>query len=170
MIDAEVFRLRRLRRVALLTRRLARRLEASFPNEPVFSRSAVTAWSIARLIDGRLSSHPNLDYQRGQAKTQTLIDHWLAAMTSYVALKQGRARRVFAQQLQILARELDDTRALTWSADLGDALGRTRWQLLRSLQEFSTGARTDSGIEIAACTQSPDAASTSSSDWPYLAL
>jgi hypothetical protein len=169
MIDVDVSRLRRLRRVALLTRRLAGALQVSFPADAVFSRSAVTAWSIARLLSGRLSNHPNLDYQRGQAHTQTLIDGGLAALTAWVAVKQGRAHSVFAQQLQILGRELQDTRALSWSADLGDALGRAHWRLLRSLQDLRVGVTSESGSQTA-FTETQETASDTPADWPYLDL
>jgi hypothetical protein len=170
MIDAEVIRLRSLRRVALLTRRLAAALQSSCPNDSVFSRSGVAAWSIARLINGRLKSHPNLDYQRGQADTQTFIDHSLAAVTGWVATKQGRAHSVFTQQLQILARELQDTRALTWSADLGDDLGRAHWQLLRLLQDLRVGVTGEAATEPTVHSEPPETASASSGDWPYIAL
>jgi hypothetical protein len=171
MIDAEVIRLRRLRRVALLTRRLAQSLHMSFSDDGVFARSAVAAWSVARLINGRLKSHPNLSYQQGPGALQTILDHGLAMMTGWVAAKQGRPHGVFLEQLQILAREMDDTRALTWSAELGDALGRAQWQLLRLLQELSVGLRRESGMQAEVSAEVPDASTpTSPTDWPYLAI
>jgi hypothetical protein len=171
MIDTEVNRLRRLRRVALLTRKLAQTLHKSFPDDGAFARSAVAAWSVARLISGRLKSHPNLSYQQGPAALQTVLDHSLATLTGLVALKQGRPHTVFVQQLQILAREMDDARALTWSAELGDALGRAQWQLLRLLQELSMGSRRESGMQDEVRAEAPSSsAPASSTDWPYLAI
>jgi hypothetical protein len=170
MIDAEVIRLRRLRRTALLTRALARSLAARQPEHEAFARSAVTAWSIARLMTGRLLSHPNLSYQHGPGALQSSTDGALAAVTALVAVKQGRPYGVCAQQLQILTRELDDVRALTWSADLSDALGRAQWQLLKSLQDLNAGIRREGGapVEVRAELQAQVAASPS--DWPYLAI
>jgi hypothetical protein len=171
MIDAEVIRLRRLRRVALLTRKLAQTLHMSFSDDGVFARSAVAAWSVARLINGRLKSHPNLSYQQGPGALQTMLDHGLAMLTGLVAAKQGRPHTVFLEQLQILAREMDDTRALTWSAELGDALGRAQWQLLRLLQELSVGLRREGGMQAEVCAEVPDNSTpASSADWPYLAI
>jgi len=170
MIDAEVIRLRRLRRAALLTRALARSLHSGFPTEGAFARSGVAAWGIARLANGKLWSHPNLSYQQGPGALQTLTDHALAAVTAFVARKQGRLYGVFAQQLQILARGVDDVRALTWSADLSDALGRAQWQLLRSLQDLNAGIHREGGAPIAVRAVSQSAASSNATDWPYLAI
>ena len=170
MIDAEVIRLRRLRRAALLTRALARSLALRQPEQAAFARSAVSAWSIARLITGRLLSHPNLSYQQGPGALQSWTDGALAAATALVAVKQGRPYGVFAQQLQILGREVDDVRALTWSAELSDALGRAQWQLLKALQDLNAGVRCEGGatVEVRAEEQSQRAASPT--DWPYLAI
>src|ERR1700761_1189721 len=117
MIDVEVVRLRRLRRAALLTRALGRIIHSNLPDEAVFSRGALAAWGIARLLSGRLKSHPNLSYQQGPGSLECMADTVLAAVTGFVAAKQGRGHSVFGQQLQILARELDNVRALTWSSD-----------------------------------------------------
>jgi hypothetical protein len=163
MMDMEVLRLRRLRRTALLTRSLAHAMRAAFPLDTVFARGAVAAWSVARLINGRLRAHPNLSCQRGPGAIQTVIDESLAAVTAWVAVRQGRARTVVAQQLNLLARELDDTRALTWSADFGDALGRAKWQLLRLGQEFKGAASAPRGEAVVGSPPNP-------TDWPYLAI
>jgi hypothetical protein len=162
MIDAEVMRLRRLRRAALLTRALARSLH--------FARSGVAAWSIARLINGKLWAHPNLSCQQGPGALQTLTDQALAALTAFVATKQGRPHGVFAQQLQILAREVNDVRALTWSPDLSDALGRAQWQLLRSLQDLNAGIQREGGAPIAVRAAAQSEGSAGTTDWPYLAI
>jgi hypothetical protein len=172
MIDAEVNRLRRLRRVALLTRKLAQTLHKSCPDEEGFARSAVAAWSVARLVNGRLASHPNLACQQGPGALQTIIDHCLATLTGLVAVKQGRPHTVFLEQLQILAREMNDTRALTWSAELGDALGRAQWQLSPLLQELGVVLRRKAGMHAdVVCAEAPSSSpAASSADWPYLAI
>jgi hypothetical protein len=170
MIDAEVIRLRRLRRTALATRALARSLHAGLPAEGAFARSGVAAWGIARLANGKLWSHPNLSCQQGPGALQTLTDGALAAATAFVARKQGRPYGVFAQQLQILAREVDDVRALTWSADLSDVLSRAQWQLLRSLQDLNAGIHREGGAPVAVRAASQSAATANPVDWPYLAI
>lgn len=170
MIDAEVIRFRRLRRAALLTRALGRSLALRQPEQEAFSRSAVSAWSIARLMTGRLLSHPNLSYQQGPGTLQSLTDGALAAATALVAVKQGRPYGVFAQQLQILAREVDDVRALTWSADLSDALGRAQWQLLKALQDLNAGIRREGGAPVEVRAEAPSQGTVTSGDWPYLAI
>jgi hypothetical protein len=171
MIDVEVIRFRRLRRVALLTRKLAQTLHQRCADDGAFARSAVAAWSVARLINGRLKSHPNLNYQQGPGALQSVMDHGLAMLTGLVAVKQGRPHTVFLEQLQILAREMDDTRALTWSAELGDALGRAQWQLLRLLQELSAGLRREGGVQAEVRTEvQSSSTAASSTDWPYMAI
>jgi hypothetical protein len=170
MIDVEVIRLRQLRRTALMTRQLARTLGAARKSAIARLRSALAAWGIARLISGRLSAHPNLSCQQGPSALETSIDSGLAALTGWVALKQRKPHTVFAQQLQLLSRALNDTRALSWSADLGDDLGRAQWQLLRLQQELSAavaqerGAHTESQVDVSSNNAGRPA------DWPYLAI
>jgi hypothetical protein len=170
MIDAEVLRLRHLRRVALVTRKLAQTIHSNLPDDEVFARSAVTAWGVARLMNGRLISHPNLSYQQGRNLLDSLTDNTLSLLTGFVAAKQRRAYTVFAQQRQILSRELDDTRALTWSADLSDALGRAQWQLVRAMQDLSAGLRREGGAVPESLVKAPTSQAARPADWPYLAI
>ena len=75
-----------------------------------------------------------------------------------------------------MAREVDDVRALTWSPDLSDALGRMQIQIRRLAHEFDLGAQIEAGGSprlIAAARPDPKnslnelAVETS---WPYLAI
>ncbi len=50
------------------------------------------------------------------------------------------ASSICAQQLQAVAREVDDVRALTWSPELSDALGRMQIQMRRLANELDLGA------------------------------
>jgi len=93
MIDAEVIRLRRLRRAALLTRALAHTLHARYRGEDAFARSAVAAWSIARLMNGRLCAHPNLSYQRGPGALQTIGDQAEGSSMSVIRHHHDHPRR-----------------------------------------------------------------------------
>jgi hypothetical protein len=170
MIDAEVIRLRRLRRAALQMRGLARALLAASAADAALERAAVLAWSIARLMSGRLKAHPNLRYQQGPAWVQNVIDGTLASLTGFVAVKQGRARPVMAEQLQILTRELADARALSGSRELGDALGRAQWRLWRLTQEFTdTHPELQTAVQSGAQEIKPGDAG-GAGDWPYLAI
>ena len=170
MIDLEVIRLRQLRRTALMTRQLARSIGKALPGDNAFSRSALAAWGIARLINGRLAAHPNLSCQQGPSALQTAIDGSLASLTAWVALKQRKPHTVFAQQLQLMSRALNDTRALSWSADLGDDLGRAQWQLLRLQQELSAGVAQEKGAHTESQVEVSSDTAARSADWPYLAI
>jgi hypothetical protein len=170
MIDVEVIRLRQLRRAALMTRQLAKTMSATLQSDSAFSRSAVAAWSIARLINGRLGAHPNLSCQQGANALHTTVDGALASITGWVALKQRKSHTVFAQQLQLLSRALNDTRALTWSADLSDDLGRAQWHLLRLQQELSAGVMQEQGFQTESRAEVAGSDGNRPADWPYLAI
>jgi hypothetical protein len=130
MIDAEVTRLRRLRSTALKVRALAEAMAAhSVRRDSVFSQGGRSCWRIARLMTGTLRAHPYLSYQRGPSGVRAVYDRASAGLLSGIAQYRGRSLQVFAVELQRVARELDDTRALTWSADLSDALGRSQIQI-----------------------------------------
>jgi hypothetical protein len=170
MIDADVIQLRKLRLAALRARALAEILDGEQPRrDSVFSRSAVVSWNIARISTGRLRAHPYLSYQKGPGKMRLAVDRTLAAATGFVALRQGRKLSVFSDQLKLLARELDDVRALTRSQELGDALGRAQTQLRYLMQETATRARGEVGPNEAAQIEVGATENTSSS-WPYLAI
>ena len=141
MIDAEVARLRRLRNTALRARAIAAALDSD-PTErsAVLSAGAQLCWRIARLMTGQLRAHPYLNYQRGPSEVRAAFHRVSAAVLGAIARYRGRHRQIYAEELRHVARELDDTRALTWSADLGDALGRLQTQIRRLLQEMDAGA------------------------------
>jgi hypothetical protein len=171
MIDAEVSRLRSLRVAALRARALADVL-ADGPTavDSVFARTAVVCWSIARLTSGRLKAHPYLNYQKGPSALREALGHLLATLTGFVARKQGKTSRVFAEQLELLARELDDVRALTWSGDLSDALGRARTHLYRLRDDVAFEVRRETGAMAAIRIEAQTAAEPAQSNWPYLAI
>jgi hypothetical protein len=178
MIDAEVIRLRRLRNMALRVRALAEAM-ASHPvrRDSVFSRSGRNCWRIARLITGTLRAHPYLSYQRGPSEVRAAYDKVSAGLLGGIAQYRGRSLQVFSTELQRVARELDDTRALTWSADLSDALGRSQTQIRRLVMELNCAARKEAGSHRQAVPQvelrtagAGDAAGGAPGHWPYLAF
>ena len=175
MVDAEVLRLRKLRNAALRARAFAKNLDSDCAEgRSVFARSASICWTIARVASGRLKAHPYLSYQRGPSRLREMADGLLASLAAVNARRQNRCLSVYAQQLQAVAREVDDVRSLTWSADLSDALGRMQIQIRRLAHELDLGALGESGA--APKPQSNVEASnslgemTADNSWPYLAI
>jgi hypothetical protein len=85
--------------------------------------------------------------------------------------------RTFLAELKRVAREVDNARALTWSADLSDSLGRSQTEIRRLIKEVEAGARKESGALIEAgyaveqgVKVSGDEAGSVAGNWPYLAF
>ncbi|MEA3140909.1 MAG: hypothetical protein QOK23_3078 [Gammaproteobacteria bacterium] len=173
MIDTEVVRLRNLRNVALRARAFARVLGKPTADGAVFARSAVICWTIARIATGRLRAHPYLSYQQGPSRLRDLVDRSMASVVAFGARRSGRSATVYIEELQRVARAVDDARALTWSAEFSDALGRTQVQLRRLTQELDGRAQHESGtvrefqVEVTAAALQEIAVE---SNWPYLAI
>jgi hypothetical protein len=172
MIDAEVRRLRNLRNVALRTRALAGVLGADPSlHDSVLPKSSLMCWAIARIATGHLRAHPYLSYQKGPSALRDLADRSGASLAGWMARHQGRTLRVYADQLKILARALDDTRALTWSPALSDALGRSQIQLRRFAKEIDSRIRSANGEAAlpGVVGRTLDDVAIAS-NWPYLAI
>jgi hypothetical protein len=179
MIDAEVLRLRNLRSVALRARALAKFLDSDCAQEQsIFARSAVMCWTIARVASGRLRAHPYLSYQRGPSSLGELADSTITSLIALSARRQNRRSSVYAQQLRNVAREVDDARALTWSPELSDALGRVQIRMQRLATELELSALAESGASVTQRAKVVTCAETSNSldeiaadtGWPYLAI
>jgi hypothetical protein len=183
MIDAEVLRLRRLRDIALRTRALGKFLDSDPDSESdaehsVFARSAVACWTVARIATGRLRAHPYLSYQRGPSQLRSMADRLFASLLGLSAQRSDRPFSVYGEQLQAVAREVDDARALTWSPDLSDALGRMQIQIRRLVNELELGAHLEAGGTalprvIAAARHEPSSSLDElavETSWPYLAI
>jgi hypothetical protein len=175
MIDAEVSRLRNLRDIALRARALANSLDSD--SDSVLARSAVICWTIARIATGRLRAHPYLSYQKGPGRLRELADRLLASLVALNARRGNRCLSVFALELQAVASRVDDVRALTWSPDLSDALGRMQIQIRRLANELELGALEESGAIVMPRVQAAVRAETGDSvnisvenNWPYLAI
>ena len=171
MIDAEVMRLRRLRDTALRARALAAVLTTSDRRRhSVFSRSAVSCWQIARTITGRLRGHPDLSYQRGPSELRTLVDGIRANVLGSVARDRKRSLAMLAYEVRGVARELDDARALTWSAELSDDFGRAQIQVRRLIAELGN-TRLVAGLRSARVRGAiPQDENGVAGNWPYLAF
>jgi len=188
MIDTEVVRLRQLRGTALRARALAAAMESSDTRgNTVFSRSAVSCWRISRIVTGRLRGHPYLSYQRDASAIAATYYRLIARLTAIMSLRRGNSLQTFLTELMCVARELDNTRALTWSADLSDALGRLQTEIRRSLEEAGAGARNEAGTlsdmnagaksalaksagAKSAANAARNADASLETNWPYLAI
>jgi hypothetical protein len=178
MFDSEVIRLRRLRNSALRARAIAAALDSDPAGRgSVFSASAQMCWRIARLITGRLRAHPYLSYQREPSDVRAVYHRVSAAVLGSIARYRGRRRQTYAGELRHVARELDDARALTWSVELSDALGRLQMQLRRLLTELDAGAFEEAGVRHVSGPRATermeamrDEAENVTGDWPYLAF
>jgi hypothetical protein len=189
MVDPEVARLRRLRDEALRVRAIARRLTAARwgTKEPLLTRGACASWRIVRTVTGKLIEHPYLRYQQG-AGMGSLVGNRLAA--EWIALLSNdrtAGLKAYAGALQSLLRQLDDARALTWSTEFSDALGRSQSELktlLGTLAAEFEGAKTESlplatrlPVRAVRTDSTPrsdglvgEIAQRFEADWPYLAL
>jgi hypothetical protein len=165
--------------VALRARALAKILDSDSAQErSIFARSAVICWTIARVATGRLKAHPYLSYQRGASPLRELADSLIASLVALNARRKNRCSYIYAQQLQAVAREVNDVRALTWSPDLSDALGRMQIHMRRLAHELNLGALGETGAGMLPRAKAVASAETSSAldgiavdnSWPYLAI
>jgi len=176
MIYAEVVRLRKLRNVALRARAFAKALESNSIDGAVFAQCALACWNIARIASGTLRAHPYLSYQQGPSRMRALADQAIAWLAGFSARRRRRSATVCALELQCVAREVSDVRALTWLPDLSDALGRIQLRLRRLTTELDVGAQR----ELDAVPKSAVVGTEMNDDaldeigpensWPYLAI
>ena len=168
MVDAEVLRLRKLRNVALRARALGRALDSTAAaGDSVFARASVVCWTIARIATGRLRAHPYVSYQKGHGDLAALADAAVAAGRASAARRRRRECDVFAEHLDLLAREVDDVRSVSWSPDLSDALGRMQIQMRRLMAELD-GKR--AVPRLVAAEQRRPLQQIAEESWPYLAI
>lgn len=84
--------------------------------------------------------------------------------------------QTLSAELHRVVGELDDARALTWSADLSDTFGRSQAQLRRLIQELDAAARIeaaklrDATVQIEATAEARPRDAGSTANWPYLAF
>jgi hypothetical protein len=179
MVDAEVLRLRKLRNVALRVRAVGKSLDSdSSLGESVFAKGTVVCWTIARIATGRLRAHPYLSYQKGRGQLAGLADEAIAAAVAMAARRQKSGLRIYAEQFAAVAREVDDVRALTWSPDLSDALGRMQVQMRALSIELdcklpvhrAAAVRPRANAALRAETNNSLAGMAVDDSWPYLAI
>jgi len=165
----EVKRLRRLRRKALEVRAVAMCLNAAVREGRIYERAALVNWRIARIATGKLRSHPYRNYQKDPGFFESRMGLVRAYVKAALATIVGRGMRLLLEEISSAARELDDARALTWSAELSDALGRAQERMRSVIEEVrrEVGESADVSAEQL---RARGEASPSLSTSPYLAL
>ncbi len=181
MIDPEVARLRRLRSEALLVREIARRF-ASTPwaaHEALLIRTACAGWRIARVVSGRLRSHPYAEYQRDAGLGARVRGALRAHYLGLAGKDRARALKALELHLHALARQLDDAIALAWSSDFSDALTRAHAEIKSLAAALAHETRSGATRERTAIRSARSermvgdlgvGAAALDRDWPYLAL
>jgi hypothetical protein len=118
-----------------------------------------------------------LNYQKGPSQWRRLADRLYAFTIGFAVRGHDRRLAAYAQQLQCVEREMADVRALTWSPDLSDALGRMQTQMRRLAHELYTGVRSEGAITapwvkplVRAETASAGEGIAVENSWPYLAI
>jgi hypothetical protein len=176
MIDPEVARLRRLRGVALRVREIGRQLGSArwAKDDARFARGAGAAWRIARVASGKLSAHPYVHYQKGATLTELIRNRLVAGGRSAISKDLSSGLRSFEAELGALARLLEDVRALTWSTEFSDTLGRSLAELKALIAEIAvdteSGAVERQPILAASRTEGLSLGESIEGDWPYLAF
>jgi hypothetical protein len=175
MTDPEVARLRRLRGEALRVREIARELGSSQPTNDMLARGAFASWRLARVVSGRLKAHPYLRYQRGVGLGSILANRLTACLVTATTRNPVQALKRYESAVQGLVRQLDDTRALSWSSDFSDTLGRSLYEFQSLLEDLAQV--TESGMPTGSPAHATRAdglvgglARGVEGDWPYLAF
>jgi hypothetical protein len=175
MTDPEVARLRRLRGDALRVREVARALGSTQWANDLLVRGACASWRIARIVSGRLNAHPYLRYQRGVGLGSIVANRLFAFLLAATTRNRVQALKRYESQLQVLVRHLDDTRALSWSSDFSDTLGRSQYEFQSLLEDLAQ--ITESSVPTSSPTRATRTddlvgglARTVEGDWPYLAF
>lgn len=181
MIDPEVARLRRLRDEALRVREIARTL-AALPwgtEETLLMRGAGASWRLARVVSGKLIAHPYLRYQKGAGLGSLIGNRVLAACLSVTCKHRAQGLKVLESQLQSLSRQLDDARALTWSTEFSDTLGRSQNEIKSLINELAVETASERALPPRAVRAEGAARAdrlvgeltqSFEGDWPYLAF
>jgi hypothetical protein len=178
MIDPEVARLRRLRAEALRVREIGRQLGSTrwARNDALFARGAGAAWRIARVVSGKLNAHPYIRYQKGATVAELLRNRLTGGVLSAISKDRASGLKTFEACLGTLTKQLEDSRALTWSTEFSDTLGRSLTELKTLIAEIAVETKSGAAVErqpiLAPRADSlvGELAQTMEGDWPYLAF
>ena len=129
------------------------------------------------MITGRLRAHPYPRYQQGPSPLRDACHRASARILATIASHRGRSLQTLSDELRRVVGELDDARALTWSADLSDTFGRSQAQIRRLIQGLDAGACNEAGSLREAAVRAEAQAEARPGDprgtaanWPYLAF
>jgi hypothetical protein len=125
-----------------------------------------------------LRAHPSARLQKDTGLAVLLMNGVVATVAALGARRESALDR-FAADLKLLARSLDDARALTWAAELSDTLGRSQLEvrsLLAALADETRGRPLGAalgGAQQSAMSQARNPASgygsaAAAADSPYL--
>jgi hypothetical protein len=178
MIDSEVARLRRLRLEALRVREISRAFASTawVTDDRLLARGACASWRIARVVSGRLKAHPYLRYQKDVGVASLLRNRLVASYLALVRDNAVKGLREYESRLRTLARQLDDTRALSWSSDFSDTLGRSQYEIGSILTDLAQVTRSAAPApRLAKHAPRPESlvgefTRPIEGDWPYLAF
>jgi hypothetical protein len=139
----------------------------------MFSRAACSCWRIARTATGRLRSHPHLRYQRDAGRVAAL---WYD-VTARMLIRKGSPGDMLGElqtKLRVISRELADARALTWTLDLSDSLGRSQIEVRRLIDAVERAALAHAPVGVArkpstAMSTAHGSRADAPAQWPYLA-
>jgi hypothetical protein len=115
-----------------------------------------------------------LSYQRGPSESRNVYDRIRANILGSVARDRKRSLAMLADEVRGVARELDDARALTWSAELSDDFGRAQIHVRRLISDLG-GSRQVAALRAARVPARgrgaiPQGERDVAGNWPYLAF
>ena len=144
-------------------------------HEPLVERSAGAGWRIARVVSGRLRSHPYADYQKDASLAAQLWNRLHARYLALASRDRAQALRALDVRLNALGRQLDDAIVLAWSSDFSEALARSRAEIrVISATLAHEPPRSDMPQQrLALGRPGPSAEHLEAAldgDWPYLAF
>lgn len=145
--------------------------------DDLLARGACASWRIARVVSGRLRAHPYLRYQRDVGVGSIVSNRLFASFLAMTSRDRVQALKRFESQVHALMRHLDDTRALSWSSNFSDTLGRSQYELQSLLEDLAQITKST----VPAAERLPkranrtdnlvgEIARTVEGDWPYLAF
>ena len=116
-------------------------------------------------------------YQRDVGVGSIVSNRLFASFLAMTSRDRVQALKRFESQVHALMRHLDDTRALSWSSDFSDTLGRSQYELQSLLEDLAQITKST----VPAAERLPkranrtdnlvgEIARTVEGDWPYLAF
>jgi hypothetical protein len=127
---------------------------------------------VARVVSGRLRSHPYANFQKDAGIGVAAANSFAAANAVLGVKTRQQGLLKFEAHLKSLAADLADVRALTCAPDLNESFARSQIELRSLLAALGIETGRVQIPEASAGAPVPDArgAAVVDSDWPYLAF